>query len=75
MIKGSRIMEALLDLLKDGNARTVDMLAIELDTTKIDIKRQLEFLERMGIIRRIPISVGCAPEGGFKNMGEMWEVV
>ncbi len=67
-------MEALLNLLKDGNARTVDTLAIELDTSKSDVKRQLEFLERMGVIKRIPICVGCAPEGGFKNMGEMWEV-
>lgn len=75
MIKGSRIMEALLNLLKDGDARTVDMLAMELDTTRIDIIRQLDFLEHMGVIRRIPVCVGCAPEGGFKNMGEMWEVV
>ena len=67
-------MEALLELLRDGNARSVDMLAIELGTTKIDIRRQLEFLEHMGVIKRIPLEVGCAPEGGFQNMGEMWEV-
>ncbi len=74
-------MEALLKLLQDGNARTIEMLALELNTTQGDIKRQLEFLEQTGLIKRIPLSKcsgcggGCAPQGGFQNMGEMWEVV
>ena len=74
-------MEALLKLLQDGNARTVEMLAMELNTTKGDIKRQLEFLEQAGLIKRISFSMGCScggsctPDGGFQNMGEMWEVV
>ncbi len=86
-------MERLLSLLKDGNARSLTALAIELDTTEDDIRRQLEFLERAGVIRRIVFDPGCAgcggcsgrkkgtacsgciPKGGFRNMGERWEVV
>jgi len=88
-------MEQLLDLLKDGHARTREMLAIELHTSTEDIDRQLEFLENVGIIKKVNFSMepctcnnctsckegethtcsGCLPDGGFKNMGIMWEVV
>ncbi len=92
-------MEELLKLLKDGHARTVDMLAIELDTSVEDIQRRIEYLERMHVIKRVPLSpenggkgcsecvacagsgkkksscAGCMPEGGFRSMGEMWEVL
>ncbi len=87
-------MEELLELLKDGHARTLEILASELDTDTDDIKRKIEYLEQMGIIKRsLNLSCGagkcsecamhsgsapckgCLPEGGFKNMGEMWEVV
>jgi len=87
-------MEKLLDLLKDGHARTLEMLASELDTDIDDIKRKLEYLEKIGVIRKsfnpscgagkcsecamhsgsAPCK-GCLPDGGFKNMGEMWEVI
>ncbi len=60
MIKRSIVMEELLDVLDDGDERTVEMLAYETNSTRIDIKKQLEFLERMGVTR---------------NMGEMWKVV
>ena len=85
-------MQRLLSLLKDGHARSIEMLAIELDTTTDDITRKLEYLERMNIIRRVGLDApscgsgscggcdggkcaGCMPEGGFRNMGVMWEVV
>ncbi len=89
-------MEELLELLKDGNARTVMLLAKELHTSVSDVERQLEYMENMGIIRRVNFSAcnsghcgncpshdngtghtckGCLPENGFRNMGEMWEVI
>lgn len=83
-------MNELLKLLKDGHARSLEMLAMELDTTVEDVKRRIEYLERMNIIRRISLNsaacgscggceggkcAGCMPEEGFRNMGEMWEVV
>lgn len=89
-------MEELLNLLKDGHARTLEMLAAQLDTDLDDIKRKLEYLEMIGAIKRVSAfscdgshcsecavhshsgkdpCKGCLPDGGFKNMGEMWEVV
>ena len=79
-----------MDLLKDGHARSIEMLAIELDTTTDDIERKLGYLERMNIIRKVGLNAptctscgsceggkcaACMPEGGFRNMGVMWEVV
>ena len=46
-------MHKLLQLLKDGNSRTKDQLAAELNTTPADINRQLEYLEYIGAIRKI----------------------
>lgn len=63
-------MKRLLELLKDGNSRTIEQLAAELDTTPADISRQLEYLERIGMIRRVSFSAqkscggsctGCDP--------------
>ena len=90
-------MERLLELLRDGHARTLELLAMELDTDVEDVKRQIEYLENMGVIKRVALKPkgceqcsgcsgkghpeggntckGCLPDGGFKNMGEMWEVV
>ena len=89
-------MEELLELLKDGRSRTCEMLASELNTSVEKVERDIEFLERNGIIKRINFSgagnenhscngctacaegskacKSCMPEGGFKNMGVMWEV-
>jgi ligand-binding sensor protein len=89
-------MEELIELLKDGHARSVELLAMELKTDTDDVRRKLEYLEYTGVIKRVNLQVrkcascngcsgngesgcetckGCLPEGGFKNMGEMWEVV
>jgi len=67
-------MEKLLELLKDGHARTVSMLAEELNTTSEDIRRKLEFMENMGIIRKIEMTStscagGCGSCGGCSGCG------
>ena len=59
-------MQKLLQLLKDGNSRTVEVLAAELDTTPADIDRQLEYLEHIGAIRRVSYSA-CKSCGGSCN--------
>ncbi len=51
-------MEKLLSLLKDGQARTIELLALELNTGTEDILRQLEYLENMGIIRKVKMNAG-----------------
>ena len=87
-------MEKLIELLKDGRSRSMEMLAAELGMSMEQVKRDIEFLENMGIIKRIDLGSagasctgcsgcsgpgaachGCVPEGGFQNMGTMWEVV
>ena len=87
-------MQKLLELLKDGKSRTIEMLAAEMSVSTDQVKRDLEYLERMGVIRKTGYNQAnghdcstcggctdgqkcksCAPEGGFKNMGSMWEVL
>lgn len=87
-------MQKLIELLKDGKSRTKEMLSEELGITSEQLDRDMEFLERMGVIRRTGYAEAqghdcstcggckdgqkcksCAPEGGFKNMGLMWEVI
>ncbi|MCR5279796.1 MAG: DeoR family transcriptional regulator [Lachnospiraceae bacterium] len=86
-------MEKLIELLKDGKSRTIEMLAAELNTSIESVKRDIDFLERTGVIKRVVFSgagnqcngctgcgtgkktcAGCMPEGGFKNMGVLWEI-
>ena len=45
-------MKELLELLKDGNSRTTETLAEELGTTPEDIRRKIDFLERIGAIQK-----------------------
>ena len=90
-------MEKLIELLSDGRSRSIEMLAMELDISVEKVRRDIDFLERSGVIRRIAFSgscgaghscngcsgcgtgnqpcAACMPEGGFQNMGVMWEVV
>ena len=85
-------MQELLELLKDGKSRSITMLASELNMSEAQVQRDIEFLERTSVIRRIEFSMcgscsgcsrgdgpktcpGCTPEGGFKNMGVMWEII
>lgn len=87
-------MQKLIELLKDGKSRTKEMLTEELGITSEQLDRDIDYLERMGIIRRTgyaeaqchdcskcggctdgQMCKSCSPEGGFKNMGHMWEVI
>ena len=63
-------MDRLLKLLSDGHARTVEMLASELDTSVSDVARKLEYLEIIGVIRKVPFQngnckgcTGCSGKG------------
>ena len=86
-------MEKLIELLKDGRSRSIEMLAKELGTSVEIVNREIEFLEMAGVIKRIDMSArgcgggscsgcdskekscaSCMPEGGFRNMGVMWEI-
>lgn len=64
-------MEKLLELLRDGKSRTVEMLALELNTGVEEIKRNIDFLERTGMIRRVAFSSGNAGHscGGCTGCG------
>lgn len=58
-------MQELLDLLKDGKSRSTKMLAEELGKPVELVERDIEFLERTGVIRRIEMSMcgscnGCS---------------
>ncbi len=91
-------MNELLNMLKDGNTRSVEHMSAELDTSTEDIERMLEYMENMGILKRTDLGkigctdcstcpgcdpgtcanspcAGCMPEGGFKNMGVIWEIM
>lgn len=73
--KPAVVLTVLLELLKDGRSRTVEMLAEELDTTADDIRRQLEYLERIGAVRKVAFPSGkscgscsgCDGGGGCKG--------
>ena len=63
-------MDELLKLLEDGHARTTLQLAMELKTSSEDIRRKLEYMEMIGVIRRISMTAsscsgcsGCNGEG------------
>lgn len=46
-------MEELLELLKDGNTKTPEEIAGILDTTVENVKRQIEYLEKTGMIKSV----------------------
>ncbi len=61
-------MEQFLELLKDGHARTTELLAMELHTSVADITRQMEYLESMGIIKKVIFSAkGCSGCSGCSS--------
>ena len=64
-------MEELIELLKDGRARTIELLAVELHTTVSDIERKIEYLEQMGIIKRVSFQMkscsSCPSHAGKKG--------
>ena len=52
-------MRKLIELLRDGHARTTRLLAIELKTSEEDVKRQIEYLTNIGVIKKVDMSCGC----------------
>ena len=45
-------MQVLLGKIKNGEGRSVAMLAEEMNTTVEDVTRTLEYLERIGVLRK-----------------------
>ncbi len=93
-------MNELIELLADGHARTIGMLAGDLGTSEADVLRQIDYLQHIGVIRKVigdnaskggctlncggscngcpsggKMCKSCMPEDGFKNMGQMWELI
>ncbi|MBR4493714.1 MAG: DeoR family transcriptional regulator [Clostridiales bacterium] len=85
-------MQELIELLKDGKSRSITMIAADLNMSVEQVERDIEFLERSGVLKRIEFSMcgncsgcstgegpktcpGCVPDGGFRNMGVMWEII
>jgi ligand-binding sensor protein len=69
-------MDELLKLLEDGHARTIVQLAVELNTSSEDVRRKVEYLEMIGVIRRISMTAssckgcsGCGGEGHGNGKG------
>ncbi len=65
-------MNELIELLKDGRSRSVTMLAAELGKPAWQIERDIDFLEKTGVIRRVVTSAcgscsGCSTDGGSKS--------
>lgn len=85
-------MQSLLKLIKSGESNSTLMLAQKMNTSVDDIERTLEYLERIGVLRKTTLGQfectgcsscspskkspckGCVPDGGFHNMGTIWEV-
>ena len=53
------IMEKLIELLKDGKTRTTEMLAVELGVSMDIVRRDMDFLERTGVIKKVDTSGTC----------------
>lgn len=48
-------MEEILELLRDGKARSLKELCEELEFSESDIKRSLEFFEHNGLVNRVGV--------------------
>ncbi|WP_195267436.1 hypothetical protein [Eubacterium sp. 1001713B170207_170306_E7] len=76
-------MVKLLKLMSDGQARSVEELACQLNTEAEDIYRQMEFLEQAGYLRRVNTcghdcrgcTANCRGTGHFSGMPVFWEVM
>lgn len=75
-------MTRLLELMKDGRAWSIEALAEKLDTTEEDVRRQMDYLERLGFLRRVGgcghnckgCSAHCGAGIGLSGMPVFWEV-
>lgn len=75
-------MEELLNLLRDGNSHNVQEIADILHEDTESIMRKLDYLERQGYIKKVPLGgdcnhhcVGCHGCDNIKPSLIMWEVV
>lgn len=79
------MLTQLLTLLDEGHAFSQIELAERLHTGEESIRAQMEYLERMGLLRRVYSSSGCEGCGGKCDSGTcghsaphapvMWEKV
>lgn len=76
-------MVKLLELMADGQARSVEELANQMNTGVEDIYRQIEFLERAGYLKRVNTcgqncrgcTANCCGTERFSGMPVFWEVL
>lgn len=75
-------MTELLELMKEGRAWSVEELAVRLHTTPEEIKREMEFLEHAGYLKRVKENPGCGGCSSRCQTGELvggmpvfWELV
>ena len=77
-------MKALLELLQDGRAWSIEELALRRHTTADDIKRQMAFLEHAGFLHRVAscgsqhcqgCSSSCSGAKGLGGAPIFWELV
>nr|WP_326185583.1 FeoC-like transcriptional regulator [uncultured Oscillibacter sp.] len=75
-------MTELLELMRDGRAWSLEDLAQRLNTTPDQVKRQMEFLEQMGYLRRVGgcghdckgCSAHCGAGAELAGMPVFWEL-
>lgn len=53
------MLEELLNLLRDGNSHNIQELADTLREDTDSIMRKLDFLERQGYVKKIPLGGNC----------------
>ena len=62
-------MNELIELLTDGRSRTIEMLSDELNAPVENVKRDIEYLERMGVIKRIEFNLSHPSCNGCTGCG------
>lgn len=58
------MLTQLLALLDEGNALSITELAQRLKTSEDTVKAQMEYLEQLGMLRRVSGGADCAACGG-----------
>lgn len=77
-------MRELLKLMEDGQARSIEELAVQLKTSEADIRRQMEYLEHARYLRRVSgCGQGCSgcssnciqAESSLNALPVFWEFI
>lgn len=66
-------MTQLLDLLDEGHAFSLTELAQRLQTNEDTVKAQMEYLERLGLLRKVNAEFGCKDCSGGCGCGSCGE--